>query len=264
MEIQLPTPNPDTRVSNEIIEILDLPSDPTEVATGGIFANIKFAPNHGDEYRTENVTIAAMAQELQSSGERINAFYLERLKDRRFLEGLTVAAEWHGTKVIEYMKHSSRYSIIDRWGGEHGGVHDIKNEVTVPQSPDNLHANGNLRRVEKHDRFNMDYVISKGIDPNYVLYFRATRPSVTPKPEYYWTSDFREVNYGLQQEGSNRQADSIVLVSTLSQIAENGGLMIDVNDDEGIAVRQIGLASYHQADALFSYSLHKYQSPIKG
>jgi len=254
METPFPPPNPDTRLSNAVREILELPENPGEVALSGFFEK----DDHGTPYRTEKVAIASMAQALEAEGDPVNSFYLERFTDRRFLEGLTVAAERTDTDVLNYVRHSNRYSMIDRFT-----VHDREHSVTIPMSADNLHASGKQRREETHDGFDMESVLAQGIDPNYVLYFRATRPSMSPKPEYYWTSDLWEVNYSLGGEGSNRAGDSIILVSTLAQIAENGGLMIDVNDDNGIAVRQVGLAPYDQKDALFSYSLYNYISPVK-
>jgi hypothetical protein len=96
----------------------------------------------------------------------------------------------------------------------------------------------------------LDYVKASGVDPTRVLFFRVTQPSEHPKPELYWTSDFAETKGGLGIELGAQASTSVILVSTLEDISHNGGLMDDINDDSGIAVRQIGLNNFDQNDAL--------------
>lgn len=89
-----------------------------------------------------------------------------------------------------------------------------------------------------------------GVDPEKVLMFRVTQPG-GPKPEYYWTTDFMEARGSLALElGEAQRKTSIILVDTLLSVAENGGLIRDMNDDQGVAVRQIGTAPYDQESAI--------------
>jgi len=70
------------------------------------------------------------------------------------------------------------------------------------------------------------YLKTKGIDPSKVLFFRITQPTDNPKPEYYWTSDYSEVQKGLTAEISPEQRKtSIILVADLETINGNGGLI---------------------------------------
>ncbi len=87
------------------------------------------------------------------------------------------------------------------------------------------------------------------IDPQKVLFFRVTQPTQEGeiKPEYYWTSDYFETRKGLRQEiPSELRAVSIILVADLESISKNGGLIEDMNDCEGLSVRQCGLKGFDQ------------------
>ena len=69
-------------------------------------------------------------------------------------------------------------------------------------------------------------------------------------PELYWTTDVMEVRGGLSVELGKQRKTAVILIDTLDSVARNGGLMRDVNDDSGVAVRQIGLEGYDQSDAI--------------
>lgn len=112
------------------------------------------------------------------------------------------------------------------------------------------------RRQENGHRINVEYLRSLGIDPTKVLFFRFTQPSDSPKPEPYWTSDYFETTRGLNVEiPSHLRKSAITLVSDLQTINENGGLIQDVNDDNGLPVRQIGNAPFDQSRA-FAKIIH--------
>jgi hypothetical protein len=81
--------------------------------------------------------------------------------------------------------------------------------------------------------------------------FRVTQPSTTPKPEYYWTSDYFEVTRGLHAEISiEDRTNSVILVSSLEDINKNNGLMVDIDGESGLTVRQIGFEPYDQKNCL--------------
>ncbi len=123
-------------------------------------------------------------------------------------------------------------------------------EISLPESS---HHDGRVRRAEEGRQILLDKVRETGVDPKYVLYFRVTQPIDEPKPEYYWTNDFYETTRGLRQEISEeKRKTSIILCSTLEDIERDGGLIEDINDDQGIAVRRINTGSYDQKRCLFT------------
>ena len=96
--------------------------------------------------------------------------------------------------------------------------------------------------------------LTRDIDPSKVLFFRRTIPSKDPKPEFFWTSDYFETRQGLTAEISPKNRDTaIIIVASLDAINKNGGLIQDINDDQGIAVRQIGTDNFDQNLALTKF-----------
>ncbi len=132
-------------------------------------------------------------------------------------------------------------------------IHDPEIFGELVELPETQHATGRTRRAEQGNRILLDQLRMKGINPAYVLYFRASQPSEKPKPEYYWTSDFWETRRGLTQEiPMEQRKTAVTLVSTLEDIAGDGGVMNDINDDQGLAVRRVNLGDYDQKRTLFS------------
>ncbi len=133
-----------------------------------------------------------------------------------------------------------------RWDGDKSGL--FGEEVQIPET---TRSGGRTRRAESGYRINVDYLNKYNIDPKKVLFFRTTQPSATPKPEWYWTTDFFETQKGLSAEISpeDRQK-SVTLVASLDAINHNGGLIRDINDDQGIAVRQIKPLSFDQKQSI--------------
>lgn len=120
--------------------------------------------------------------------------------------------------------------------------------VLVPPTP---LPNGRWRSSQEGYRINIDEVIRQGIDPSFVLFFRLTQPSEKPKPEWFWTSDYFETRFGLQREiPPEQRSTAVILVADLLTINENHGLIQDINDDNGLAVRQIGFAPFDQKRAI--------------
>ncbi|MBP7820755.1 hypothetical protein KA025_00315 [Candidatus Saccharibacteria bacterium] len=184
---------------------------------------------------------------LLAEGEDVNPAFLDKIDNEELIIGLLEAAEPSGIPIAEYIRHSNRFSNINRFGEIFGRG----SPIVIEESEDNLYQSGRLRPSEMGYTLSFQYLEDNDIDPSLVLYFRATQPSDVPKPEYYWTSDFGEVKNGLGRELGNHADTAVILVSTLKDIANNGGLMSDINDDSGIAVRQIGLGTYDQSRALF-------------
>jgi hypothetical protein len=148
----------------------------------------------------------------------------------------------------EFVEHTYRFHQLRTDGGVLGEY------VEIPEGPDNLLRDGSLRRHEKGSKLELDRVRAAGVDPAKVLFYRVTQPRETPAPEYYWTSDSNEVRRGLTHELGTSAQTAIVLAASLETIAQNGGLIEDVNEDEGLPLRQIGLGPFDQNEALFSFN----------
>lgn len=188
-------------------------------------------------------------RELTDEGENLYPGLIDRLDDHKLIDGLAKYAEQSGVPLKEYIRHSNRFAQLDRFKG----LFDRSQPVTIPSTAEgNLDQYGQPRREETGHRLDLDYVRESGVDPRCVLFFRVTQPSDQPKLELYWTSDLSETKGGLGRELGSQAQTAVVLVSTLEDISHNGGLMDDMNDDSGIAVRQIGLDSFDQSQALLS------------
>ena len=183
--------------------------------------------------------MAAIADELVAEGDPISPIIQDDLDYPPLINALESSV---GSELKEYVRHSNRY-FETAWRRDSEIFGEV---VAIPPAADNLHREGQPRRHEEGQLIDMDAVQQAGIDPFHVLYFRVTQPSVSPAPEYYWTSDFSETRHGLHKELGASAKTAVILVSTLGHIAQNGGLMRDINDDSGVAVRQIGFAPFDQ------------------
>lgn len=186
-------------------------------------------------------TIDEVADELIAEGEHLSPVFLDKYDDQALLDAL---AQNGAIDIKELIRHSARFAELSQTGDIYGPV------MEIPESPDNTMWDGQPRRHETGHTIDLDKVRAGGVDPDQVLYFRVTQPSDTPKPEYYWTTDLTEVRNGLNQELGPHAVTAEILVSTLGTIAQNEGLIRDVNDDGGVPVRQIGLAPFDQSGAI--------------
>jgi hypothetical protein len=205
-------------------------------------------PVQEDPYQSDGQALSRITEQLGVDHEDVNPDLMNQLDDYRLLDRLQAHCEHTGIPLIEYVRHSNRFSNLNRFGG----MFNPDALVTIPEGTDNVHANGHPRPHEEGHRMNLNYLRGKGVDPRYVLCFRVTQPmGDQPKPEYYWTSDFKETRDALNAElGLKQAATALILVSTLEAIAQNGGLIDDMNDDQGVAVRQIGLGPFDQGQAI--------------
>ncbi len=185
--------------------------------------------------------------------DAIHPMIYETLSDPDFLAALPPSMKEPQT-LAKYLEHSSRFAnMVDK-------EKILGAEVHLPPT---FHENGSPRRGESGRELNLK-ILSEDlhIDPAYVLYFRRTQPTEKPKPEYYWTSDYGEVLRGLTQEiQGKKRSFSIVLCSTLADIAQDGGVMTDINDDNGVAVRRINIGQYDQMRAKFILGQSSPQQP---
>lgn len=184
--------------------------------------------------------------------EGIDPLFLDKVDDDDMLRVLFEHCDSVGEDPADYIRNSSEFAQLLA-GRQASGL--LGESVTVEESDENLHRTGEQRRAETGRVLDVDFVRSRGIDPSKVLFFRATQPQTDgPKPEFYWTTDLAEVRTGLNDELGSMADSAIVLVSDLETISSNGGLMADINDDQGLAVRQVGLAAFDQSRAMGSFA----------
>lgn len=207
--------------------------------------NANFKPLlFGDQEKpVTNELVKSAIVDLQSEGFRINPLIQEIFENENLSNKLAETLSKENLK--EFIQNSSRFR--DFLNSDEAPTF-LGEQVVIPES---TLASGNVRRSEIGQRVLLNVISQKGINPDKVLMFRVTSPSDTPKPEYYWTSDFFLVIRGLHEEISPEvRANSVVLVNTLEAINKNQGLIVDVNEDNGQPVRQIGLASFDQQSCL--------------
>ncbi len=201
-------------------------------------------------------TLSTIQAELTAEGEPgfddDPGWMRRQFGDQNLFDGLRAVEASGGVPMKEYVRHSHRFSMLS-----HDLDSVLNGRVAISSGDGNTRQNGQERRDEEGSVIDLDLVRTQGVDPSKVLYYRVTQPA-TPdnplKPEYYWTSDSLEVRTGLGKELAGKDATAVVLVSTLDMIAENGGVMTDVNDDSGVAVRQIGLGPFSQQNTLFRFA----------
>lgn len=176
---------------------------------------------------------------LSETGEYIDGGITLAWKHDLLLDAL----EERRINLQEVIKNTSAFNLAKR----------LVFSETVMELPEGhgTHANGTPRRSEEGLILDMDKVRACGIDPSKVLIFRVTQPSEEPKPEFYWTTDFIETRGGLGLGLGSQRKTAVILVDTLESVYGGGeGLIRDVNDDSGVALRQIGLQAYDQAKAI--------------
>lgn len=195
-----------------------------------------------------NARMDGVAANLIEQGKIVNPFILEDFKDPDFFNSLPTEIRDSDQVLSEFLDNSGRFNNIirlereKRWSNDTSGL--LGEKVDIAET---LHAEGRKRRSESGYKINVDYLKTRGIDPSKILFFRATQPSGTPKPEYYWTSDYFETRRGLTTEiPAEQRKTAIILVADLETINKNGGLIQDINDDNGLPVRQIGTDGFDQ------------------
>lgn len=216
------------------------------------FADIEFT-NKTKRNPEIDRRIDILTSKLSSKGVEINPFITNYFRDPHFFYALPSWVQDDGQLLLEYIENTGKFDEIigaereRRFKGEMSGL--FGEIVSLPETE---HLDGRTRRSENGYRINIGYLNKIDIDPKKVLFFRITQPIPDqPKPEYYWTSDYNEVVYGLNNEiPSDQRKTSIVLIADLQTIDENGGLIQDINDDNGLAVRQIGNGPFDQHKAL--------------
>lgn len=173
----------------------------------------------------------------------------DAFRDPDFYYGLEKLCKGNKERMYDYYKNTSAFHSILSHERERKDGLGLFGEVV--EAPDVAHADGKKRRREEGRIMNTEFLNTRGIDANFILFFRLTEDSSTPKPEYYWTSDYSQAQRGLHAEISREQRErSVILVSNLALINNNRGLIEDINDDNGLSVRQLGTQSFPESSVL--------------
>ena len=100
-------------------------------------------------------------------------------------------------------------------------------------------------------------------NPKFVLVFRRTIPSETPKPEVFWTTEFGVVRNGLRYESpkmSAKRVYSTIFVTTIDNLLQHKASKEDERETEmlygdGSSDGEIRISSnpFNQKECLFSF-----------
>lgn len=206
-----------------------------------------------------NERISSAVDFLRKRGEQVHPLVFEYFQDQSFLQALPEKIVNDEQQLAELILNTSNFFNIisaERKKRSIGDISGIFGEEV--HAEETVHSNGREREAESGSKINVDFLRSQGIDPKKVLFFRVTQPASQPKPEYYWTSDYFETQHGLTQEiPVEQRKTAVILVASLDVINGNDGLIEDMNDDSGLAVRQIGTANFDQSLAMTAIQSYK-------
>lgn len=173
----------------------------------------------------------------------IDPYVCEMFTDDTLVSSLSEYIKSHPGAMSEFIKNCSLFRRAQSNPLLYGDM------IHIPETP---HGDGRTRPEQLGPEILVSQLKELGIDANRVLFFRRTQPTAaTSNPELYWTSDYFETRKGLQAEIPDEQrATSVVLCSTLQEIASDSRLIRDVNDDIGISIRRERIEPYDQKRAL--------------
>lgn len=132
---------------------------------------------------------------------------------------------WPG--FVEGNIHNMNYKDLEQMVGFVKKFY-VDNNLYIPCFEDddfiiNLINSVNIEDIPKYMINTSNYQMRKECDENYVLCFRRAVPSVEPKPENFWSTEFIEVTKGLQVEINNEQRlHSVINVTTLAELKKHG------------------------------------------
>ncbi|MEO8581453.1 MAG: hypothetical protein ABI425_02615 [Patescibacteria group bacterium] len=193
--------------------------------------------------------------------KKISPFVIERFKEPKLFYALLDRVKEDAQLLVDFLENTSQLEVeLARQRNASGPNMILGENVDIPES---MHSDGRQRRAESGYKINIEEIIRRGIDPTKVLFFRVTQPGETPKPEYYWTTDFHETQRGLSREITpEKRATAVTLIADLSTIAGEEGLIQDINDDQGLAVRQISLEPFDQSKCISIIRNPQTENPI--
>jgi len=181
--------------------------------------------------------------------KKVDPFVIERFKDPNVFYALLERVQGNAQELVDFLDNTSQLEAALRADSSAAGENRILGEtVDIPES---VHADGRPRRAESGQKIHLEEIRRRGIDPSKVLFFRVTQPGESPKPEYYWTTDFFETQRGLTREIPwDKRASAVTLIADLATIAGEAGVIQDINDDQGVAIRQISLEPFDTSQCI--------------
>ncbi|MFH1089905.1 MAG: hypothetical protein V1716_05810 [Candidatus Uhrbacteria bacterium] len=204
-----------------------------------------FTPAASKKHPDADRIVADLSNQLSRRGIELYPIAWEIFTDKLFLDALPPEIRENPEQLALYAEHTGKlFDLLPR-GGFYG------ERLTLPRTGEN----GRIHEPDEGPRILLGVLRELGCDPNYVLMFRLTQPSAEPKPEAFWTTDFFETQRGLSQEiFGDRRKSAVTLISTLATVAGEGGVIRDINDDGGLAVRQIDPQPFDQKKAIAVFS----------
>ncbi|MCK5178166.1 MAG: hypothetical protein KAR32_01440, partial [Candidatus Omnitrophica bacterium] len=174
----------------------------------------------------------------------------ETFLDDRLFNALSSGTGHSKEKLTKLFDNTNKFAALVSRERHKAASGDMSGLFGPEMSPsETRHSDGRVREQQSGNKINIDYLKQAGIDPSNVLVYRATQPSTvgSTKPEYYWTTDYSETQTGLGNEiSADQRRSAVTLVSDLETINRNGGLIQDINDDQGVSFRQIGTSNFDQ------------------
>jgi hypothetical protein len=202
------------------------------------------ALTRSEEYQTNELNLIEIVKESGLDLSEIHPLIYDMFADKNFVASIPEKIKHDPRTLGNWLKNSTLFTKIRHSADIIGPV------ITIPETQ---YTDGKKRKEESGPELLLNKIKRLGVDPANVLYFRRTQPTEnTSNPEHYWTSDYWETVSGLQQEikGEKRE-NSVILCSTLEDIGSDSNLILDINDDEGLALRRVNPSVYDQKRILF-------------
>lgn len=125
--------------------------------------------------------------------------------------------------------------IVNEWQSE------LKNDIIISAFRDAEFLDEFLIQIPEEEQFNyventVNYLYGEEYNPEYVLVFRRTVPSITPKPETFWSTEYRTPRFGLKKEiplNSPQRLHSVIMISRLSALKEHGEIISNSATSDG-------------------------------
>lgn len=125
--------------------------------------------------------------------------------------------------------------IVNEWQSK------LTNDITISAFRDAEFLDEFLIEIPDEEQFKyventVNYLYGKEYNPDYVLVFRRAVPSIKPKPEAFWSTEYRVPRFGLKKEiplNSAQRLHSVIMISTLSALKKHGEIINNSATSDG-------------------------------